>query len=214
MIPLYISRCFCVLHPAHGKRGAVICGPLSDEALNCYRPLVFLAEQLAAAEIPTLRLAYYGTGDSAGGDDEPARFDQWLHSIAAAAAWLRAQCGVDRVTLIGHRIGASLAARAACDIDAVDSLVLLSPISGRQLTHELTLAARISQRVWQTSHKVDDGAWFESHGLRIDHATRDALNRLDIRKLPSQPAERALVLDSESRPAVLALAELVAADRH
>src|SRR6202007_103220 len=89
MIPLYISRCFGVLHPGHGTRGAVICGPLTDEALNCYRPLVFLAEQLAAAEIPTLRLAYYGTGDSAGDDDEPARFDQWLHSIAAAVAWLR-----------------------------------------------------------------------------------------------------------------------------
>ena len=207
MIPLYISRCFGVLHPGHGTRGAVICGPLTDEALNCYRPLVFLAEQLAAAEIPTLRLAYYGTGDSAGDDDEPARFDQWLHSIAAAVAWLREHCGVGSVTLIGHRIGGSLAARAACDIDAVDSLVLLCPLSGRQLTHELTLAARISQRVWQTNHKVDDGTWFESHGLRIDHATRDALNRLDIRKLPSQPAERALVLDSESRPAVLALAD-------
>jgi pimeloyl-ACP methyl ester carboxylesterase len=207
MIPLYISGCFGVLHPGHGRRGAVICGPLSDEALNTYRPLVFLAEQLAAAEIPTLRLAYYGTGDSAGDDDEPARFEQWLHSIAAAVAWLRKQCGVADVTLIGYRIGASLATRAACDIDAVDSLVLLSPISGRQLTHELTLAARISQRVWQTNHKVDDGTWFESHGLRIDHATRDALNKLDIRRLPVQPAERALVLDAESRPSVHALTD-------
>jgi pimeloyl-ACP methyl ester carboxylesterase len=207
MIPLYISGCFSVLHPGQGRRGAVICGPLSDEALNTYRPLVFLAEQLAAAEIPALRLAYYGTGDSAGDDDDPARFDQWLHSIHAAADWLRAQCGVDRVTLIGHRIGASLTARAACDIDAVDSLVLLCPIGGRQMTHELTLAARISQRVWQSNHKVDDGTWFESHGLRIDHATRDALNKLDIRKLPAQPAERALLLDSESRPTVHALAD-------
>ena len=207
MIPLYVSGCFSVLHPATGSRGALICGPLSDEALNSYRPLVFLAEQLAEAGIPTLRLSYYGTGDSAGDDDEPDRFGQWLRGIAAGVACLRGRCGVGAVTLIGYRIGASLAARAACDIAAVDSLVLASPVGGRQLTHELTLSARISQRVWQTTHKVDDGTWFESHGLRIDHPTRDALNLLDIRKLPAPPAAQALLLDSEPRPAVDALAD-------
>ncbi len=209
MIPLYIAGCFSVLHPARGNRGAVICGPLSDEALNTYRPLVFLAEQLATAGIPTLRLAYYGTGDSAGDDDEPDRFNQWLHSIDAAVGWLRKHCGVASVTLIGQRVGASLATRAACDIDAVDSLVLVSPISGRRLTHELTLAARISQRVWQTTHKVYDGTWFESHGLRIDHSTRDALNALDIRKLTTRPATQALLLEAEGRPDAIATAEFL-----
>ncbi len=207
MIPLYVSGCYSVLHPGTSTRGALICGPLSDEALNSYRPLVYLAEQLADATIPTLRLSYYGTGDSAGEDEEAGRFDRWLRSIGAGVNWLRTQCGVESVTLVGHRIGASLAARAACDIEAVDSLVLLSPIGGRQLTHELTLAARISQRVWQTSHKVDDGTWFESHGLRIDHATRDALNGLDIRKLPRRPVAQALLMESDTRPAALTLAE-------
>jgi pimeloyl-ACP methyl ester carboxylesterase len=207
MIPLYIAGCFAVLHPGRGKRGALICGPLSDEALNSYRALVFLADRLAAAEIPTLRLAYYGTGDSAGEDDGPDRFNHWLRGIAAGIAWLREQHGVDRVSLIGLRVGASLAARAACDSEAVDSLVLLCPIGGRQLTHELTLAARISQRVWQTSHKVDDGTWFESHGLRITRPTRDSLNMLDLRKLPTAPAAQALLLDQESRPALRAVAD-------
>jgi alpha-beta hydrolase superfamily lysophospholipase len=201
MIPVYISGCFGVLHAGSSNRAALICGSLSDEALNSYRPLVFLAEQLAAAEIPTLRLAYYGTGDSAGEDDEANRFDRWLDSISAAVAWLCEHCGVGAVTLIGHRIGASLAARAACDIDAVDSLVLVAPSSGRQLLHELTLSARIAQRVWQTNQPVDDGNWFESHGLRINRATRDALNALDIRKLPCPPAAQALLLDSADHPA-------------
>lgn len=211
MIPLYISGCFGVLHPGGGKRGAVICGPLSDEALNAYRPLVFLAEQLAGADIPALRLTYYGTGDSAGDDDETDRFGQWLRSITAGVAWLRAHCGVASVTLIGYRIGASLASCAAGGIDAVDSLVLLSPISGRQLTHELTLAARISQRVWQTTHKVDDGTWFESHGLRIDHPTRDALNALDIRKLKTCSAPHALLIEASNRPGAAALANTLEA---
>lgn len=204
MIPLYIAGCFGMLHPGSSRRAALICGPLSDEALNSYRALGFLAERLSVAGLPTLRLAYYGTGDSGGSDDEPGRFDQWLDGIHAGIAWLRQHCGAEAVTLVGHRVGASLAARAACDSDVVDSLVLLSPFSGRQLLHELTLAARISQRVWQTSHLIDDGTWFESHGLRIDHATRDALQALDLRKLPRRPAAHALLLESESRPAVQA----------
>ncbi len=169
----------------------MICGPLSDEALNTYRPLAFLAQQLADAEIPTLRLAYYGTGDSAATASEADQFHQWLASITAGVAWLREHCGVATVTLIGVRIGASLAARAACDIDAVDSIVLVSPSGGRQFIHELTLSARIAQRVWQTRQPIDDGTWFESHGVRISRVTRDALNALDIRKLPGPPAAHA-----------------------
>ncbi|HUN44275.1 MAG TPA: alpha/beta hydrolase [Acetobacteraceae bacterium] len=200
MIPVYLSGCFGMLHPGRSRRGVLICGSLSDEALNAYRPLAFLAEQLAAADFPTLRLSYYGTGDSAGEDSEPERFAQWLDSIKAGMAWLCAH-GVDAVTLVGHRIGASLAARVACETDTADSLVLLSPVSGRHFLHEMTLAARISQRVWQTSHKVDDGTWFEAHGLRMDHATRDALSALDLRKLPRQPARQALLLQPEIRAA-------------
>ena len=119
MIPLYISGCFGVLHPGCGRRGALVCGALSDQALDAYRPLVFLAEKLAAAEIPTLRLAYYGTGDSAGEDDEGDRFTQWLDGIKAGVAWLH-EHGAERVTLIGHRVGACLAARAACESETVE----------------------------------------------------------------------------------------------
>jgi alpha-beta hydrolase superfamily lysophospholipase len=207
MIPLYVGGCFAVLHPARGRRAALICGSLGDEALNAYRSLVLLADLLAAADIPTLRLSYRGTGDSAGTDYETGRFQQWIDSIRAAVDWLRDDCGAGAVTVIGHRIGASLAAHAAGDSEVVDSLVLLGAIGGRQLLHELTVAARISQRVWQTSHKVDDGAWFEAAGLRLDRATRDALNGLDLRKLAVQPAARALVLEPERRPATAPLRE-------
>ena len=207
MIPLYIGGCFGVLHPAQGRRAALMCGSLGDEALNSYRPLVLLAERLAADDIPALRLSYYGTGDSAGTDHEAGRFEQWIDGIRAGIAWLHEECGAEAVTLIGHRVGAGLAALAACDSELVDSLVLLSPIGGRQLLHETTLAARISQRVWQTSHKVDDGAWFEAAGLRINRAARDALNAVDLRKLPTRPVARALVMESDSRPATAALLE-------
>ena len=37
MTPVYINRCYNVLHDAGGERGVVICGSLGDEGLNLYR---------------------------------------------------------------------------------------------------------------------------------------------------------------------------------
>jgi len=206
--PVYISGCFGVLHPAEGPRGVLICSTLGDEALNVYRPLVFLAERFAASGSPALRLEYYGTGDSGGEDGEPGRFQAWLAGIAAGVRWLRETCGVGSVTLVGVRIGAALAARAACEIDDVEALVLLSPVpNGRRFLRELILRARTIAEIWQLESRIEDGTWFEAHGLRLDQPTREALDRLDVAKLPRCPAPRALVLDQRGSPAGEGVAE-------
>lgn len=196
MTPVYISGCFGVLHPARGPRGVLICSTLGDEALNVYRPLVFLAERFAASGSPTLRLEYYGVGDSAGGDGEPGRFEAWLDGIAAGVRWLRETCGVGPVTLVGVRAGAALAARAACDIDDIEALILLSPApSGHRFLRELIFKARTTAEIWQVESRIEAGNWFEVHGLRLDRPTRDGLDRLDVATLSCRPAPRALVLD-------------------
>ncbi len=208
MTPVYISGCFGVLHPAHGRRGVLLLGTLGDEAMNAYRPLVFLAEQFAAAGCPTLRLEYYGFGDSGGEDDEPDRVQRWLDSIAVGIRWLRETCGAETVTLVGVRIGAVLAARAACEADAVDALVLVSPVtSGRRFLRELVLAAHTNAEIWQVDPRTEDASWFEAHGLRLDRAARDALERMDISKLPSCPARRTLVVDSPDSASAHSLIE-------
>lgn len=197
MTPVYISGCFGMLHPAPGRRGVLLVGSLGDEAMNTYRPLVFLAEHFAQAGCPTLRLEYYGFGDSAGEDGEPDRFRRWLTGIADGVRWLRETSGVDSVTLVGARIGAAIAARAACDIDGIEALVMVSPIaSGRRFLRELVLAANTNAEIWQVDPRVEDGMWFEAHGLRLDRVTRNALQRLDVANLPSGPAPHVLVLDS------------------
>jgi alpha-beta hydrolase superfamily lysophospholipase len=202
MIPVYIAGCFGVLHPAEGPRGVLICSTLGDEALNIYRPLVFLAERFAAAGSPTLRMQYHGAGDSDGEDGGPGRFQAWLNGIAAGVRWLRETCGVGPVTLVGVRIGATLAARAACEIDDVEALVLLSPVAdGRRFLRELVLRARTIAEIWQLESRIYDGDWFEAHGLRLDPPTREALDRLDVAKLPRCPAPRALMLDQRNSPA-------------
>jgi alpha-beta hydrolase superfamily lysophospholipase len=194
MRPIYIDRCFAMLHPAAGVHGVVICNTLDDEALSTYRPLVFLAERFAAGGCPTVRVDYYGAGDSAGEDGESSRFQAWLDSISASVRWLRSARGVRAVTLVGVRVGALIAAAAACEIEGVAALVLVAPVaSGRRFLRELILRANAAAEIWKTRGRIDDGGWFEAHGLRIDRDTRDALNRLDVERLPRAPAPRALI---------------------
>jgi alpha-beta hydrolase superfamily lysophospholipase len=195
MTPVYIEGCYGVLHQADGQHGVVICGSLGDESMNIYRSQVFLGEELARAGFPALRISYYGTGDSAGADDEPDRFLAWTNSITAAVRWLRSECGVTSVSLCGVRIGAALAARAASELDDIDALILLAPVtSGRRFLREQILAARTIAEIWQSKSIIDDGQWYEAYGLRLDRATRDALDGLDIAKL-RLPVRRVMLLE-------------------
>jgi alpha-beta hydrolase superfamily lysophospholipase len=208
MTPVYVGGCYGVLHPADGRRGVVICGPLGDESLNTYRAQVFLAERLAEAGFPTLRISYYGTGDSRGEEDESSLFRAWIESITAAARWLRSTLGASSVTLCGLRIGAALAACAADESDDVESLILLAPIvNGRRFLREQVLTARTIADIWGSTDRIDDERWFEAYGLRIDRATRDALGSLDIGKLEHVSARRVLMLDQPDVRATRRLAD-------
>jgi pimeloyl-ACP methyl ester carboxylesterase len=200
MKPVYIEGCYGVLHPAAGSHGVVICGPIGDESLNAYRAQVFLGERLASAGFPTLRVSYYGTGDSAGDDDEPARLRAWIDSILAAVRWLRAAQGITAISLCGIRVGAILAACAATELDDVDALILLAPIpSGRRFLREQLITARTVADVWKSVGNSDPD-WFEAFGVRLHHTTRESLEALDLGKIDRLPVKRALLLDAPGAP--------------
>ncbi len=204
MIPTYVDGCFAMLHPGQRRRGVLICGPLGDEALNSYRPLVFLAEAFAAGGYPTLRLHYAGTGNSADANSDASQCQIWQDNILAAVTWLRTHCGVDNVTVIGVRIGAALATSIAAQASIINSLILVLPTNGRRFLNELTLAAQITQRVWRTANRIDDGTWFEAHGIRLNHASRDSLKAMDI----TPPlGTHVLLIDVQENAATRALLE-------
>ena len=121
-----------------------------------------LAEQLAAEGFDVLRFDYHGTGDSPGTDADPDRVDAWRASIVAAAGELRRLSGVRAISLVGLRLGASLAAEVACTRLGVESVVLWAPcVSGRALTRELKVAAvtrseRVEARGASAGDRGDD----------------------------------------------------------
>jgi uncharacterized protein len=134
--PLYLGtqerRLFAAYEPAAVKdrpaRAAVLCHPWGAEYVYAHRSMRQLAVKLSACGVHTLRFDYFGTGDS-GGEDAEADPDAAVADIETAAEGLQDMLGVARVALIGLRLGATLAARAAVrGKEHVDALVLWDPI--------------------------------------------------------------------------------------
>ncbi|HWC90542.1 MAG TPA: alpha/beta hydrolase, partial [Pirellulales bacterium] len=121
-------------HGAGLDHGVLICPPIGFEQLHAHRGLRHLADALARLGLPVLRFDWHGTGDSAGSDADPARCATWVANARDAQSWLRNELGCRRVSVVGLRMGALVAAQAFSDRD-IDRFVLWSPVtSGRSYT--------------------------------------------------------------------------------
>lgn len=108
-------------------RAAVLCNPGGPEQVFAHRSLRHLALRLARLGIHVLRFDYFGTGDSGGYEEgAPAGLQKDLLITIDAAIDIS---GAARVTLIGLRMGADVAAQVACTQPSlVESLVLWDPL--------------------------------------------------------------------------------------
>jgi len=94
-----------------------------------------LGAQLASEGFAVLHIDYDGTGDSSGTDDDPERVEAWRRSVNDAVDLMRAG-GARHVSLVGMRLGATLAASVSVDCKP-DALVLWDPCdSGRSYLRE------------------------------------------------------------------------------
>lgn len=109
------------------RAGVVLCNPQGKAYLRTHRTLKQLAGRLADAGHHVLRFDYSGTGDSAGSGDE-ATLERWTRDVATAADELRAMAAVDRVSLVGVRLGAAVAAAAARNRDDLGDVVFWDPV--------------------------------------------------------------------------------------
>ncbi|MFM0203768.1 esterase [Paraburkholderia fungorum] len=190
----------------------MLCSPFGYEALCAYRGWSELAEALAAgAGIPALRFDYPGTGDSKGNEEDPHLFRAWIDSIKAAAAYLRAATGVERLIFCGVRLGATLAAIAADEMGGVDSLVMVAPvITGKRYVRELGM----QHQSWlstpnglQVAQSNDDGRAVGAYGFQLYPDTLEQLAAVDLEKHAGHVARRVLLHDTWDNPHINRLLE-------
>lgn len=194
------------------RRGAsiVLCPALEFEHASAYRTWRILAERLAAIGFDVLRIDYDGTGNSAGGPEDPDRAAAWLRSIACAIAECRHLAGSDRVSLLGLRGGALLALQAAAAGRGIERLVLWSPLtSGRAYVRELRAHAGLSRQD-HADDDPDDQARINAAGHLVAVDTIKSLERWSLDALTTCPARSVLIVERDDRPADPTLARFLA----
>jgi pimeloyl-ACP methyl ester carboxylesterase len=75
-----------------------------------------------------MRFDYRGSGDSAG-TMQGLEASDWVADIRMAVAELRDMAVIQKVSIIGLRLGALLAAHAARELGTIDRLVLWDPVT-------------------------------------------------------------------------------------
>lgn len=190
-----------------GRRGGVLlCNPIGDDSVRAHRPMRHLAERLTRAGFAVLRFDFHGTGDSPGDERGPDRVATWLEDVRLALAELRAHCAATSISIVGLRLGATLALLGAAESGGVDGLVLWGPFArGSAYVTESTRLYKMHKMLEPQSFSGGPkarGDGEEAFGFLLGHATLAELKALDVRAAMRPPARRVLLLgDGNGAPA-------------
>ena len=168
---------------------AIICSPIGYEYAHSHRSIRHLADRLAQHGIPAVRFDYHGIGDSPGTDLDANRWRCWQDNIKTAIQRARELPGRKRICLLGVRLGATLAALVASEIQ-VDFLVLWNPcISGRRYLREIQAVASTGE-----GFVADVDGGLESAGFVMSKETITSLQNVNLLDLTVRVSQRALVV--------------------
>lgn len=134
-------KLFGILHEPENRfngTGFVFCSPFAEEKLWTHMVFVNFARELAQIGYPVLRFDYMGHGDSEG-DFEDSTVETRLSDIKSAIQALKTKVSlVEKVDLLGLRLGATLAALTAEKEPDISHLILWEPIiNGSSYMQEL-----------------------------------------------------------------------------
>jgi pimeloyl-ACP methyl ester carboxylesterase len=160
-----------------------------------------LAMQLVRAGLPVLRFDWHGTGDSAGGC-ESVSFQQWREDLQLAVQEMRDAFAVRRVSVVGFRLGASIAAMTSFS-QPLQELVLWEPT----LIGALYLRDLRERERRNLGNLLDPPAWWKHerpHEL-LGHTLSDAhyaeIQSLDlVRQMTPVAKQVSLIVNRSSAP--------------
>ena len=184
---------FALYVPAEkpADRGVVLVPPFAEEMNRARRMLRLQATALAESRISALLLDPFGTGDSAG-DFADARWETWIADLRVAVMALTAR-GIQRIGLLGMRLGAVLAVAAAATLASpCFATALWQPVveGNRHLAEWLRVRtlpgpSNVSRRVTVEMMRacLAAGKTVEVGGYEIAPAMAVALDSLDLTEL-------------------------------
>jgi alpha-beta hydrolase superfamily lysophospholipase len=174
------------------RSGIVLFGPYGSEALTTRYSLARLAVMLAERGHAVLRFDLPGTGDSLGDWSDEDMMSTWMDAGRTAVDQLKIWCKVEAISLVGLRVGGTVAAQVAQALHdegwTIQGLALLGvAVQGRQYVREL-----------QALTNNDPVLRFA--GFPMSKALQSDLSAMDLRNLACAPAERVFVaVANESR---------------
>ncbi|MCF6193191.1 MAG: alpha/beta hydrolase [Kangiellaceae bacterium] len=199
-IPFWLNEdsdvMFCWLHlPIKNeisKTGVIICSPLGYEYSHTHRTVRHLSDQLASNNYATIRFDYSGTGDSASDLFAKDRIESFNDNIGSVIELLKEKLGIQKICLIGIRLGGTFAARYS-HYSSVDQLILWSCYTkGRTYIRETKALERLaSHSVKQVKNFIDSG------GFIITIEAEKTLNEINLLKQTYQVKENVLIIERD-----------------
>ncbi|NJN79295.1 MAG: hypothetical protein HC797_01820 [Anaerolineales bacterium] len=176
-IPFYVEAgrdvllVWCHLPEKSSDHAVIICPPVGHEFVNSYRGLRHLADEFSEKGIVTFRIEYQGVGDSSGLDTDPDRLQKWMESIERVYHFIKENCEIKKISLLGLRMGATLASMISNKIE-IESLMCWVPVvEGRRYLREMLAL----QKTGENADLDVDSTTLEGGGFLI---TRETMNEM------------------------------------
>jgi amino acid adenylation domain-containing protein len=197
----------------------VLCNPFGQEAVRSHRVFRILADRLSRAGFHVLRFDYFGTGDSAGADEE-GNLAVWTEDILRASDEIVRRSGSSRVVWFGLRLGASLAALASRSAARPPGrLVLWDPVTNGSAYLAELADGHVNARKeafglrWESESRVRalamEEARSEALGYPLTPALKAELGALSPASFRGARAERVTLVGARAGSAWTGLANLL-----
>lgn len=180
------------------KHGILLCNPIGHEYIQSHRAFYQLAIKLAKVGFHVFRFDYFGCGDSAGEFDQGS-IHQWISDIQMATSVLMERSNQRSISLVGLRLGATLAAKVIEQSDVYDTLVLWEPVlNGRKYVEELLETHKSTYHKSNGEGKREPDTPKEMHGFPLTAELKQDLEAIQLERIKSHSSIYLLTICNQS----------------